>query len=127
VNGLNRAVVQAVNFGRSLATDVRAVHVTEDPEEAARLRGEWEHRLPGVPLVTVESPYRALVNPFAAYLDVVSPASDRDTITIVVVPEYVGRHWWERILYNQVANRLRTALLGRPHTVVVTVPYRRST
>jgi amino acid transporter len=126
VNGLNRAVVQAVNFGRSLATDVRAVHVTENVEEAVRLRAEWERRLPGVPLVTVESPYRALVNPFAAYLDVVSPAGDRDTITIVVVPEYVGRHWWERILYNQVANRLRTALLGRPHTVVVTVPYRRS-
>ena len=46
-------------------------------------------------------------------------------ITFVVVPEYVARHWWERILYNQSAKRLRTALLGRPHTVVVNVPYRR--
>jgi hypothetical protein len=43
----------------------------------------------------------------------------------VVIPEYVARHWWERILYNQSANRLRSALLGRPHTVVVNVPYRR--
>ena len=42
-----------------------------------------------------------------------------------MVPEYVARHWWERILYNQSAKRLRTALLGRPHTVVVNVPYRR--
>ena len=41
------------------------------------------------------------------------------------MPEYVARHWWERILYNQSAKRLRTALLGRPHTVVVNVPYRR--
>jgi hypothetical protein len=46
-------------------------------------------------------------------------------ITFVVIPEYVARHWWERILYNQVAKRLRTVLLGRPHTVVVDVPYRR--
>ena len=46
-------------------------------------------------------------------------------ITFVVIPEYVARHWWERILYNQASKRLRTVLLGRPHTVVVDVPYRR--
>ena len=46
-------------------------------------------------------------------------------ITFVVIPEYVARSWWERILYNQSAKRLRRALLGRPHTVVVNVPYRR--
>jgi len=42
-----------------------------------------------------------------------------------VIPEYVARSWWERLLYNQSAKRLRTALVGRPHTVVVSVPYRR--
>lgn len=48
-----------------------------------------------------------------------------DPITFVVIPEYVARHWWERILYNQSAKRMRTVLLGRPNTVVVGVPYRR--
>jgi len=43
----------------------------------------------------------------------------------VLIPEYVARHWWERILFNQAASRLRTALLGRPNTVVANVPYRR--
>jgi hypothetical protein len=42
-----------------------------------------------------------------------------------VIPEYVARSWWERILYNQAAKRLRAMLLGRPRTVVVNVPYRR--
>ena len=42
-----------------------------------------------------------------------------------MIPEYVARSWWERILYNQSAKRLRAALLGRRHTVVVNVPYRR--
>jgi hypothetical protein len=46
-------------------------------------------------------------------------------VTFVVIPEYVARSWWERLLYNQSANRLRRALIGRPHTVVVGVPYRR--
>ena len=43
----------------------------------------------------------------------------------MVIPEYVAKSWWERILYNQSARRLRAMLLGRPHTVVVNVPYRR--
>ena len=84
--------------------------------------------MPGVPLVVVESPYRTLVGPLLAYLDVLDAAWPPDKtapITFVVIPEYVARSWWERILYNQSAKRLRTVLLGRPHTVVVAVPYRR--
>jgi amino acid transporter len=128
VPGINRAVVQAVNVGRSIADDVRAVLVSDEPEEAAAIRARWDRQLPDVPLVIVESPYRALVGPMLAYLDVLDhawPPGKPEPITFVVVPEYVARNWWERILYNQSANRLRRALLGRPHTVVVNVPYRR--
>ncbi len=63
-----------------------------------------------------------------AYLDVLDAAWPPDKsapITFVVLPEYVARSWWERILYNQAAKRLRKVLLGRPQTVVVNVPYRR--
>jgi amino acid transporter len=128
VPGLTRAVVQAVNVGRSISDDVRAVYISEDPEAAIEMRAQWERQIPGVPLVVVESPYRALVGPFLAYLDVLDRAwlpDKPEPITFVVVPEYVARHWWERILYNQSAKRLRTALVGRPHTVVVSAPYRR--
>jgi hypothetical protein len=128
VPGINRAVIQAVNVARSIAPDVRAVLISDEPEEATRLRRQWEHQLPGVPLVLVESPYRALVGPLLAYLDVLDrswPDDQEAPITFVVIPEYVARSWWERILYNQSAKRLRTALVGRPHTVVVSVPYRR--
>ena len=77
----------------------------------------------------MESPYRALVGPMVTYLDVLeltrAPGSDVPT-TIVVIPEYVARHRWERLLYNQSARRLRAALVGRGHTVTADVPYRRS-
>jgi hypothetical protein len=63
------------------------------------------------------------VRPFVTYLDVT--ARDPEAITLVIIPEYVARHWWERILYNQTAKRLRAELLGRPNTVVANVPYRR--
>jgi amino acid transporter len=128
VPGINRAVVQAVNVGLSIDPNVQAVLISDEPEEAAAVRQRWERQLPEVPLVIVESPYRALVAPLLSYLDVLDRAwpSDKESpITFVVIPEYVARSWWERILYNQSAKRLRAALLGRAHTVVVNVPYRR--
>jgi amino acid transporter len=125
---INRAVIQAINVARSISNDVRAVYISDDPEEVGELRKRWERQVPGVPLVVVESPYRALVGPLVAYLDVLDrawPPDKEEPITFVVIPEYVARHWWERVLYNQLSRRLRTALLGRPYTVVVNVPYRR--
>jgi amino acid transporter len=128
IPGLDRATVQAINVARSVADDVRAVFISDDPEDATRLRKDFERQVPGVPLVVVESPYRALAGPLLAYLDVLDmawPPDKAEPITFVVIPEYVARSWWERLLYNQSAKRLRSMLLGRPHTVIVNVPYRR--
>jgi amino acid transporter len=128
VAGITRAVVQAINVGRSIADDVQAVLISDDPDEAEVIRQRWERQMPEVPLMIVESPYRALVAPLLAYLDMLDQAWPEDAaapITFVVIPEYVSRSWWEQLLYNQSAKRLRQALLGRPHTVAVTVPYRR--
>jgi hypothetical protein len=125
---LNRAVIRALNVARSIADDVLAVYISDDPDDAAAMRERWERQVPGVPLVIVESPYRALAGPLVAYLDVLDrawPPDKPEPITFVIVPEYVARRGWERILYNQSARRLRSILLGRPHTVVVDVPYRR--
>ncbi|HKF85985.1 MAG TPA: APC family permease [Candidatus Limnocylindrales bacterium] len=132
VNGINRSVVQAVMFGKSLASDpslLQAVYVTTDVDEAETFRQRWERQLPGVPLVVVESPYRALVGPVVTYLDVLDlawPPDKEAPTTIVVLPEYVAKHWWDRLLYNQTAKRLKAALVGREHTVIADVPYRRS-
>lgn len=127
VNGVNRAVVQAVNVGRALATDILAVFITTSVEDGDRFRAVWARTFPDVTLVIVESPYRALIGPFVTYLDLLdrSVAQDQETpTTIVVLPEYVGHHWWDRILYNQTSRRLRSVLVGREHTVIPDVPYR---
>jgi hypothetical protein len=128
VNGINRAVVQAINFGRALAPDIRAVYVTDDLDVADAMRARWERQLPDVPLVIVESPFRQVISPVVAYLDILDQAWPPDKeapVTIVVLPEYVARHWWDRLLYNQTAKRLKAALVGREHTVIADVPYRR--
>jgi amino acid transporter len=128
VPGINRAVIHAVNVARSVADDVLAVYIFDEQDRLEAVRTEWERQVPGVPLVVIESPYRALAGPLIAYLDVLDhawPADRPEPITFVVIPEYVAKSWWERMLYNQSARRLRTLLLGRPDTVVVNVPYRR--
>jgi hypothetical protein len=106
-----------------MSDEVVAVHVTDDLEAAMRLRERFERQVPGVELVVVESPYRELVQPLIRYLEVTA-ARDPDTITVVLVPERITRHWWERFLYNQNAHRLRDALTGHPGILVADIPFR---
>ena len=129
VSGITRAVVQAVNVGRSIGPDVRAVIVSDDGPRALALRETWEARFADVPLDIIETEVPMLVEPVLEYLDHIDRAWPKGTaapVTFVIVPEFVARHWWERGLYNQSARRLRAALLGRPHTVVVDMAYRRA-
>jgi len=128
IPGVNRAVVQALNVARSITTDIRAVYISDDPVKSDAVRERWAGTVPDVPLVVVESPYRAVIAPLVAYLDVLDRSSSSEQeapITFVLIPEYVARRWWERILYNQAAKQLRATLLGRAHTVVINIPYRR--
>lgn len=121
---MRRDVVQAIRFGRTMAKDVVAVHVTDDLEAGEALRDRFARQLPGIDFVLVESPYRELVRPLVRYLEFTA-AKDPDEVTVVLLPEYVQRHWWERFLYNQNQRRIRTALLGHPNILVADVPYRR--
>ena len=117
-----------MSVARSTTTFGRSTSPSDPAEAAPRARDYSSARFPGVPLVVVDSPYRALAGPLLAYLDVLDaawPPGKPEPITFVVIPEYVASSWWERLLYNQSAKSLRRALLGRPHTVVVNVPYRR--
>jgi amino acid transporter len=116
---------QALAFARAIAKDdqhVVAVHVTDDVANAERLRREWEEWAPGVELILFESPYRSLTGPLLAYIDALKETHPSDTIT-VVLPEFVPSHWWEHLLHNQTALRLKAALLFHPGVVVTNVPY----
>ncbi len=124
VPDISRDVVNALKFARTMSDSVSAVHITDDVAEGERLRKRFHEQLPGVPLVIVESPYRQLVRPFVRYLEDAAGRAG-DDVLVVLLPEYVARHWWERFLYNQNARRIQSALLGRPNILVAAVPYRR--
>lgn len=119
---LDRPARQAIAFANSISPDAVAVHVTNDPKEAEDLRRRWPEWAGTTELVVVESPYRALIGTLLAYMDALQrPAPARPIL--VVLAEFVPRHWWENFLHNQTALRLKIRLFARRNTIVADVPY----
>ncbi|HKO34451.1 MAG TPA: APC family permease [Candidatus Limnocylindria bacterium] len=119
---LDRTARQAIAFANSISKTATAVHITNNPESAAELRERWPDWAGETELVVVESPYRALVGPLLRYLDALQ-AQDPGRPVLVVLSEVVPRHWWENLLHNQTALRLKLRLFARPNTIVADVPY----
>jgi len=122
ISDLNPVALQSLALARSITDNVVAVHISDDEEEIARLRAKWEAWGNHVPLEIIESPYRSLVRPLIAYIDAIDKQVRDDTL-LIVLPEMVATRWWHHLLHNQTALRLKAALLFRPGTVVINVPY----
>jgi amino acid transporter len=118
---LDRAALQALAFARSVSPTVKAVHVSTSRASADEFRVRWNRLGTDVALDVLESPFRSLVQPLLRYIDAIDKSDDRP-IT-VVLSEFVPRHWWEWFLHSQTAFRLKAALLFRPNTIVIDVPY----
>ncbi len=127
IAGLDRAASQSLAYARSLSPHVTAVHVAIDADEANRVRAawdEWQKHLKEAEethLLVIESPYRSLSRPLLAYIDTLHERHPDETLT-VILPEFLVAHWWEYLLHNQTAFRLKAALLFRPGIVVTDVP-----
>jgi len=122
IAAFNRIAQQTLAYARSISDNVTAIHISDDEAEIEKMRDKWTEMGTDVPLIIIESPYRSLVGPFLSYLDELQKQAPNSTLT-VVLPEYLPRHWWEQILHNQTALRIKAALLFRPGTVVTSVPY----
>jgi amino acid transporter len=122
VASLNRGVMPALEYARSLSSDCRAVHICTDPDKMPMLRERWEQFGQGVPLVILNSPFRSLVGPVMRYLDAVQIERRNHTVT-VVVPEFVSTKWWHNLLHGQTGLRLLSALRSRRDVIVANVRY----
>jgi amino acid transporter len=123
ISKLHRPALRALAFGRASRPDVlEALTVDVDPEDTHKLVDEWDRRGIPVPLKVLASPYREITRPILEYVRHIRRASPRDVVT-VYIPEYVVGHWWEHLLHNQSALRLKTRLLFTPGVMVTSVPY----
>lgn len=122
ISRLDRAALYALGFAKAISSDVTALHIADGPEDAADMQRRWERAGHELPLAIVESPYRVLIAPLVAYVDALGRQDPKRTI-VVVLPEFVPRHFWEYLLHNQSALRLKLRLFFRRNTIVVDVPY----
>ena len=122
IGGLQRAVVKALCYARTLSTDVRAVYVELDATATDAMRRQWPEWGQGVELVVLESPFRSLMEPLLDYIDELQRSEPTAYVT-VILPEFVPRRLWQHLLHNQHALLIKGALLFRPNIVVTSVPY----
>jgi amino acid transporter len=122
ISGIQRAVVEAVDYAKSLSPDVKAVYVNIDPATTEQLKRQWTEYEDNVPLVVLDSPYRSLMEPLLEYIEHVYAERPGDYVTIVL-PEFVPARWWHHLFHNQRALLIKGALLFKPNTVVTSVPF----
>ncbi|HWP85720.1 MAG TPA: amino acid permease, partial [Terriglobia bacterium] len=120
VAGVNRVVLAAVEYARSIADDVIAVSVNVNQADPDKLEQQWEEWAPDVPLVILDSPYRAIHGPLLQFIHELESWRDGDVVT-VVIPEFVPKRWWHQFLHNQTSLFLKAALMFQPRIVVVSV------
>ncbi|OLS99070.1 DNA-binding protein [Pseudonocardia sp. CNS-004] len=123
VSTLHKPTLRALAYARATRPDrLEAVTVNVDDADTKRLMREWDKRKLPVPLKVVESPYREITKPVLDYVKRIRSNNPRDVVT-VFIPEYVVGHWWEQILHNQSALRLKGRLLFQPGVMVTSVPW----
>ncbi len=123
VSKVHKPTLRALSYARATRpSTLEAVSVGVDQEESARLREEWDRRGIPVPLKILDSPYREITRPILEYVKSLRRRSPRDVVT-VYIPEYVVGRWWEHLLHNQSALRLKGRLLFKPGVMVTSVPW----
>src|SRR5256885_6032839 len=107
VSKVHLPTLRAVAYAQGTRPDtLTAVTVNVDDADTRAIQEEWEQRRVPVPLTVVDSPYREITRPIIEYVKSARRESPRDVVT-VFIPEYVVGKWWENLLHNQSAPRLK--------------------
>lgn len=123
VSRLHKPTMRAITYAASThPTSIEAVNVDTGGDEARELVKLWREDQIDVPLTILDSPFRDIVRPILTHVRSIRRDSPRDLV-VIYLPEYVVRHWWQQILHNQSALRLKAALLFIPGVVTASVPW----
>jgi len=123
ISGVHRGSLAGLRYARNLSDDITAVHVSIDPDEAARIEKKWETWGDGIRLVILDSPYRTFLEPLLEYIEDLDDRRQPNEVITVVVPQFVSRKFWTNVLHSRTAESLRKILLNRSEVVVTEVPY----
>ncbi len=120
---IHKPTLRALAYARATRpTVLEAITVDVDHADTVRLQEEWERRDIPVTLKVLASPYREITRPILDYVKALRSDNPNDLVT-VYIPEYVVGRWWEQLLHNQSALRLKSRLLFTPGVMVTSVPW----
>jgi amino acid transporter len=122
VGQIHKGTLEALDYARSIANKVVAVHVDIGSTDRDRLQQLWQQLDPEVPLVILESPYRSVATPLSEFVGQFQ-AENEGLYCTIVIPVFVTRHWWENLLHNQTTWFLKSALRKRQSRVLTSVEY----
>lgn len=122
IDDVNHASLRAISFARNISPNPIILHVAVLPDRAEKVRHKVKTFVPNAKFVMVESPYRSFGRPLLAYIDALH-SQRPDAFVTIVLPEFITAHWWEGMLHNRTANRLRKTFEKHPNVAVVLVPY----
>lgn len=122
VSGVHPGVVNAINYAQSISKNVEACYVEINPDATNRTQEQWKQTFPTVPLRVLSSPYRSTIEPIIDYVDEVTLNHPDKTIT-VIIPEFVTKRWYHKLLHNQTALVLYAALRSKKKVVVTSIRY----
>jgi amino acid transporter len=123
VSKVHKPTMRALAYAKAARPNVlEAVMVDTDPLLTGRVMEDWDSRRIDVPLKVLYSPYREIIRPIVDYARSIRDANPRGVVA-VYIPEYVVGRWWEQLLHNQTALRLKTRLLFTQGVMVISVPY----
>ncbi|MBW4522799.1 MAG: APC family permease [Scytolyngbya sp. HA4215-MV1] len=122
VGQLHRGTVEALDYARSIADEVMAVHVDIGGENREGLQKRWQELEADIPLIILDSPYRSVVSPIVEFVSQYE-AQHPGVFSTIIIPAFVTRHWWENLLHNQTTLFLKAILRTKKSRVVTTVRY----
>jgi amino acid transporter len=123
VSKVHLPTMRALAYAKATRPDtITALTVNVDTNDTRAIQNEWDRREISIPLTVVDSPYREITRPIISYVKSLREAKPRDVVT-VFIPEYVVGKWWENLLHNQSALRIKGRLLFEPGVMVTSVPW----
>jgi amino acid transporter len=123
IAGIHRVVASTIAYAKTLSPNVIAFYVTYTDEEEQKMEEKWEKWNPGIRLVVFKSRYRTLLKPLSEFIERIQTHVDGKQTVMVMLPQFVARKWWHRLLHNQSAKRIRSKLQAKKDIVVTIVPY----
>jgi amino acid transporter len=123
VGKMQKPVLKALDYAISGRHDsMEAVHISVSEMATAQLELDWIRWNIHVPLRIINSPYRDLSWPLIEHIRKHQKEHGSEIVTIYL-PQYIVGHWWEHLLHNHRANRMRNKLMMQKGVSIALVPW----